>query len=321
MKKALITGVNGQDGRLLSRLLIDRSYSVIGTTRQTSGLNSDSFFSNLGVELKQLKLTDQNAIDALIKEIEPDEIYNLAAYAVGSTTWEKPIALAEVNALSVLRMLESIHRHSPRTRFFHASSSEVFGSPMHTPQSEHTAMIPENPYGAAKLYAQNLVRMYRGKHGLHASCAIFFNHESHLRSPEFVSRKITLSAARISLGMQKSLKLGNLDSRRDWGYAGDYVEAAWKILQCDAPDDYVVATGISHSVRDLCEIAFSHVGLDYRNFVISSEDLIRSRDTSTLIGNYQHIRDSLGWKPTTTFEDMIRDMVDHDIQRLKDHKE
>ncbi len=321
MKKALITGVNGQDGRFLCRLLMNRSYRVTGTTRNIHELSGDSFFSSLGVQLKELDLTNQSAIDTLIKKLEPDEVYNFAAYAVGSTTWETPVSLANVNALAVLRILESIHHHSPRTRFFQASSSEVFGSPETTPQSEHTAMIPENPYGAAKLYAQSLVRMYRERYNLHACSAIFFNHESHLRSPEFVSRKVTLGAARISLGIENSLKIGNLDSRRDWGFAGDYVEAAWKMLQCEAADDYIVATGISHSVRDLCEIAFSHVGLDYRNFVAVSEDLIRSRDSSLLVGNYQRIRDSIGWRPATSFEDMIRDMVDYDIQRLKGNKE
>tara|TARA_R110002110_G_scaffold310436_1_gene523885 strand:- start:4850 stop:5815 length:966 start_codon:yes stop_codon:yes gene_type:complete len=320
MKTALITGVGGQDGRLLSSLLASKSYEVIGTTRDINRLKGDRHFSELGTKLIQLDLSDSTAISMAIRDHKPDELYNLAAFAVGSNVWNNPESLVDINGIAVLRLLESIRSYSPRSRFCQASSSELFGACQTTPQSERTPMAPRNPYGAAKLYAHHLIKIYREHYGLHASSAIFFNHESSLRSTDFVSRKITRQVARVSLGLADSIELGDLEARRDWGYAGDYMEAAWKMLQCDTADDYVIATGVSHSVRDLCEIACAHVGLDYRTFVRSSEELVRIENPSLLVGDTSHIHARLGWKPRVNFADMVRQMVDHDIKELKLNK-
>ena len=312
MKTALITGTGVQDGRYRSRLLVEKSYRVVGTSHQLEQLGELSS----SVEVVALDLADEAALAALIRHYEPDEWYNLAAYAVGSTMWNEPASIGEVNGVAVARTLEVIRRTDPKIRFCQASSSEMFGHPTQSPQSEKTGFAPRNPYGAAKLYAHNLVQIYRAHHALFACSAILFNHESPLRTEDFVTRKVTLNAAKISLGLAEELPLGNLDAYRDWGYAGDYMEALWLMLQHPEATDYVVASGEIHSVRQLCEVAFSHVGLDYRDHVVSADSAWRESEAVPLVGDSSKLRNLLGWRPKLGFSDMIRMMVEHDRELL-----
>ncbi len=315
MKTALITGIAGQDGQYLSRLLVNKSYRVVGTSHRDRPKRLDSMSDS--VEIVPLDLTDEAALTALVREYAPDEWYNLAAYAVGSTMWNEPASIGEINGVAVARTLEVIRRTDPEIRFCQASSSEMFGHPKQSPQSEESDFAPRSPYGAAKLYAHNLVQIYRDHHSLFACSAILFNHESPLRTVDFVTRKVTLHAAKISLGLADELPLGNLDSHRDWGYAGDYMEAIWLMLQHTEATDYVVASGQTHSVRELCEVAFNHLGLDYRDHVVCADSAWRESEAVRLVGDSSKLRNLLGWRPQLGFSDMICAMVDSDLELLR----
>jgi GDPmannose 4,6-dehydratase len=260
---------------------------------------------------------DQLSINRLIEEAEPDEIYNLAAQSFVPTSWHQPILTGEFDALGVTRMLEAIRHFSTKIKFYQASSSEMFGKVVEVPQTEKTPFYPRSPYGVAKVYGHFITVNYRESYGIFAVSGILFNHESPRRGLEFVSRKITDGAARIKLGMAKTLALGNLDAHRDWGYAGDYVRAMWLMLQHNEPDNFVIASGKNHSVRQLCEVAFSHLGLDYQKYVVTDPALVRPAEVDILLGDPSYAREKLGWKPEVSFEEMIRIMVDADIKRLE----
>ena len=304
---AIVTGVTGQDGQLASRLLVEKGYRVIGLSR--AGRASPA----LDIETIAWDPTDQAATETLLEHVQPDEFYNFAAFSSGSGMYDRPSELGDVNGLAVARILEAIRKVSPATRLCQASSSELFGSPEHAPQDERTPLRPRSPYGAAKLYAHAMIDVYRCHHRLFACSAILFNHESPLRGPAFVTRKIASAAARAKLGRLDVLALGNLEARRDWGYAGDTVEAMWRMLQAEAPDDFVIATGRSHSVRDLCAYAFSHVGLDYRNFVTESADEFRPAEPVEIVGDAGKAARVLGWQPTIDFATLVRMMVDAEL--------
>lgn len=308
---ALITGVTGQDGRWLSRLLLGRGYRVVGTSRAASAPGQ----APEGVALRPCPLTDPAPIAALIREVKPREIYNFAAFSTGSAMFDDPLAMGDINAQAPVRILEAIRREDPSIRFCQASSSEMFGARSPAPQSEETRPDPRSPYGAAKLYAHTMVDIYRNLHGIFACSAILFNHESELRPPAFVSRKVTRAAARIAAGLDDHVMLGNLEARRDWGFAGDYVDAMRRMLQAGEPGDCVVATGQTHSVRDLARIAFDEVGLDYRRHVRPDPSHRRPRADVELVGDAARLR-ALGWRPTVTFEEMIRRMVRADRQQI-----
>ena len=309
-RTALVTGTTGQDGSYLVELLLAKGYCVVGTSRVPLGMQ--------GLE-QAVKWDgmDQETIDRVLADYRPDECYNLAAYASGAGMYDDPVAMGEINGLMVSRILESIRTQSPGTRFMQASSSEVFGIPAESPQDESSIRQPRSPYGAAKLYADTMVKVYRERYGLFACSAILYNHESPRRGLGFVTRKVTRGAAAIKLGLAGELALGNLDAQRDWGYAGDYVEAMWLMLQEKTPDDYVVATGILHTVRELCECAFDHVGLDYRHHVRIDHSAFRPAESISLVGNAGKAALQMGWQPTVDFKSMIEMMVDHDLAQLR----
>ena len=318
-KRALITGITGQDGSLLASFLLERGYEVHGMVRRSSTEN----FERIGtlrdaVLLHQADLLDQLSIITLIDQVRPHEVYNLAAQSFVPTSWLQPLLTGEFTALGVTRMLEAIRLVDPSIRFYQASSSEMFGKVREEPQNEHTPFWPRSPYGVAKVYGHWITVNYRESYGIFACSGILFNHESPLRGKEFVTRKVTDAVARIKLGVQQELVLGNLDAMRDWGYAGDYVRAMWLMLQQDAPDDYVVATGRKHSVRELVELAFAHVGLDWRDHVRSDPKLFRPAEVNTLRGDATKARRVLGWEPTVAFEQLVRMMVDADLRRVED---
>ncbi len=316
MTTALITGVNGQDGSYLAELLLAKDYHVVGTVRD-SGAPLDRVEHLRGrLEIVQLDLANAEAIDSVIRHQRPKEFYNLAARASSAELWHDPVNMCEVNGLAIARMLEAIRTFSPQTRFCNASSSEIFGNPVEVPQSEATPLCPRNPYGAAKAYAQWVTAQYREQYRLFACSAILFNHESPRRGCEFVTRKVSRAAARISRGLEHELRLGDLDVRRDWGFAGDYVQALWMMLQQPRPDDYVLATGATHSVREFCEFAFSCVNLDYRKYVVQDKDKFRSRDTAQLVGNPEKAKRLLGWTPSVFFEELVRMMVEAELRAL-----
>jgi GDPmannose 4,6-dehydratase len=318
MSTALITGVNGQDGSYLAELLLSQGYRVAGTVRnKTSNLDRVAHLRQR-IEIVALDLNDRAAIENVLQKFRPDEVYNLAARASGSELWNEPVITGEVNALSVTRLLEAIRNFNTGIRFCQASSSEVFGNAMDTPQDESTPLRPRNPYGVAKTYAHWITANYREAYGLFASSSILFNHESPRRALEFVTRKISFAAAKIKLGLAKDLHLGNLDARRDWGFAGDYVEAMWLILQQSKADDYVVATGETHSVREFCQIAFSHLNLNYQDYVVQGQENFRRSETTVLVGNSAKAKRVLGWQPKMTFQDLVRTMVDADLKLLQD---
>ncbi len=318
MPTALITGIGGQDGSYLAEMLLANGYRVVGTVPDDDPANIDRIRHLLGrVEIVRDDLLDQDRLERLFAEHRPDEVYNFAANSVLAASFRQPIAATLVLAMGVTRILESIRKIAPRTRFFQASSSEIFGKPAEVPQTETTPFHPRNPYGVSKAYGHLMTMTYRENYGLFACSGILYNHESPRRSPEFVTRKITLAAARIKLGLAKELRLGNLDARRDWGFAGDYVRAMWLMLQRPQPDDYVLATGETHSVRDLCEEAFSHVGLDYREHVVQEAESFRPPETSQLVGNPAKAGRDLDWKPTVTFRELVRMMVDADLEEMR----
>jgi GDPmannose 4,6-dehydratase len=317
-KKAIITGVTGQDGSYLAELLLEKDYEVYGMVRRSS---TESFerIAHIAdrIELRQADLLDQLSLIELMKDVGPDEIYNLAAQSFVPTSWSQPVLTGEFTALGVSRMLEAMRHVAPEAKFYQASSSEMFGKVREVPQTENTPFYPRSPYGVAKAYGHYLTVNYRESYDLFASCGILFNHESPRRGREFVTRKITDSVARIKLGLADKLFLGNINAERDWGFAGDYVKAMWLMLQQDKPDDFVVATGVTHSVKSFCEAAFGHVGLDWEKHVEVDQNLIRPAEVDQLIGDSSKARDVLGWQQEVDFSGLAKMMVDHDLELLK----
>jgi len=314
---ALITGITGQDGSYLAELLLGKGYEVWGVVRRAS-TESYERIEHLRDRLRfvQADLLDQPSLIAAIQESEPDEVYNLAAQSFVPTSWTQPVLTAEFTAVGVTRMLEAIRQVDPSIRFYQASSSEMYGRVRETPQNELTPFHPRSPYGVAKAYGHYITVNYRESYGLFACSGILFNHESPRRGLEFVTRKVTDGVARIRLGLAEHLTLGNLDARRDWGFAGDYVDAMWRMLQQDEPDDYVVATGVTNTVDRLVEVAFAHAGLDRDAHVRTDPALIRPAEVDLLVGDAAKARERLGWEPTVDFEGLVRMMVDADLERL-----
>jgi GDPmannose 4,6-dehydratase len=317
MKKAFITGITGQDGSYLAEFLLGKGYGVYGMVRRASFQRFDRIEHILDrVEIIEGDLTDQSSLDDAIKTIAPDEIYNLASQSFVPTSWNQPVLTADVTGTGVTRMLEAIRKHKPDSRFYQASTSEMFGKVHETPQSETTPFYPRSPYGVAKVYAHWITINYRESYNIFACSGICFNHESPRRGLEFISRKVTDGVARIKLGLADQLKLGNLEARRDWGFAKDFVEAMWLMLQQDQPEDYVIATGVSHSVRDLVDTAFEYVGLPTEPYVVIDPKLFRPAEVDILVGNASKARANLGWTPTSSFKEMIHTMVEADLKRL-----
>jgi GDPmannose 4,6-dehydratase len=320
-KTALITGITGQDGAYLAKLLLSKDYAVHGLLRRSASAEvMGARLSFLGIldaiEMHDANLTDISSVIRVIQTVEPDEIYNLGAQSFVKTSWQQPLLTGTVSGLGAVNMLEAIRIVSPRTRFYQASTSEMYGLIQEPQQSETTPFYPRSPYAAAKLYAHWMTVNYRESFGLHASSGILFNHESPLRGIEFVTRKITDGVARIKLGQADSLVLGNLDAKRDWGHARDYVEAMWLMLQQSEADDYVVATGRTASVRDFCDLAFAHVGLKAEGHITVDGRYMRPAEVEVLFGNPDKAQAKLGWRATTTLEELVAEMVDADIQRL-----
>lgn len=315
---ALITGVTGQDGSYLAEFLLDKGYAVVGMVRRTSTVN----FSRIAHIQDRLTLVSGDMLDepsliAILRDYRPSEVYNLAAQSFVPTSWQQPVFTGEVTALGVTRLLDAIRMVDPTIRFYQASSSEMFGKVRETPQNEKTPFYPRSPYGVAKVYGHWITVNYRESYGLHATSGILFNHESSRRGLEFVPRKVTHGVARIKLGLDEELRLGNLESRRDWGYAGDYVKAMWLMLQQEEADDYVIATGVTHSIRELCEVAFGHVGLEWNNHVVQDERFMRPAEVDLLVGDASKAKRALGWEPTITFRELIAMMVDADLDALR----
>ncbi len=318
MKKALITGVTGQDGSYLAEFLLEKGYKVLGMVRRTSTINFDriTHIQN-DIELVQGDLLDQVSLIAILQEHHPDEVYNLAAQSFVPISFKQPVLTGEFTALGVTRVLDAIRLVDKNIRFYQASSSEMFGKVREVPQNENTPFYPRSPYGAAKVYGHWITVNYRESYDLFACSGILFNHESPRRGLEFVTHKVTHGAARIKLGLADELRLGNLKAQRDWGYAGDYVEAMWLMLQQDEPDDYVIATGKTHSVRELCEVAFGYLGLDYRDYVVSDPKFYRPAEVDQLVGDASKALKVLGWEPRGSFEELIQMMVDADLEALQ----
>ena len=317
MPTALITGITGQDGSYLAELLLAKGYEVVGVVRRTS---HDSY-ERIGHMLDRLAivpadLLDQHSLTSVIGEVQPDEIYNLAAQSFVPTSWTQPVLTGEFTALGVTRILEAIRLAHPEAKFYQASSSEMFGKAAETPQNESTPFYPRSPYGVAKVYGHWITVNYRESYDLFAVSGILFNHESPRRGLEFVTRKVTDGVARIKRGVLDKLRLGNLDARRDWGYAGDYVEAMWIMLQQDEPDDYVIGSGQTKSVRDLVEVAFGHVGLEWQEYVEVDQAFIRPAEIEVLLADPSKAKTELGWRPKVGFEELVRMMVDSDMERL-----
>ncbi len=318
--RALITGITGQDGSYLAELLLDKGYDVYGIVRRasTEPLERIAHLTDR-VTLVQADLLDQLSLLSAIEETEPSEIYNLAAQSFVPTSWRQPVLTAEFTAIGVTRVLEAIRAVNPSIRFYQASSSEMYGKVRETPQNERTAFYPRSPYGVAKVYGHFITVNYRESYGLFAVSGILFNHESPRRGLEFVTRKITDGVARIKLGLADELRLGNLDARRDWGFAGDYVEAMWLMLQQDDPADYVIGTGAEHSVREFAEIAFAHADLDPDRHIVTDPALLRPAEVDHLVADATRARHELGWAPKTSFEELATMMVDADLARLSQH--
>lgn len=316
-KRAVITGVTGQDGSYLAELLLERGYEVVGVTRRLSAPNHWRIEHLLDrIELRPADLLDQLSLIRLIEDVRPHELYNLAAMSFVPASWDQPLLTGEYNAQGVTRVLEAVRRVDTSIRVYQASSSEMFGKVRETPQTEATPFYPRSPYGVSKVFAHYVTVNYRESHGLFAVSGILFNHESPRRGLEFVTRKVARGAARIKRGLADTLSLGNLDARRDWGFAGDYVRAMWLMLQQDEADDYVIATGKSHSVRELVEAAFSHAGLDWREHVRTDPALLRPAEVDHLIGDPAKAETALGWRPGVDFEGLVRMMVDADLERI-----
>ncbi len=320
MKRALITGITGQDGSYLAELLLDKGYQVYGLVRRLSTPNTENIKHLLDrVELVSGDLLDQKSLDDAVHEAEPDEVYNLAAQSFVKTSWNQAVLTGEYTALGVTRMLEAVRTVNPRIKFYQASSSEMFGKVTETPQKETTRFHPRSPYGVAKVYGHYITLNYRESYDMFACSGILFNHESPRRGIEFVTRKISHAVARISLKKQEKIVLGNLDSKRDWGFAGDYVEAMWKMLQQENPDDYVIATGETHSIQEFVEAAFKVIGVeDWRQYVEQNNPkFMRPAEVDYLIGDYSKAKETLGWEPKTSFQELVEMMVKADIEAEK----
>jgi GDPmannose 4,6-dehydratase len=316
-KTALITGITGQDGSYLAELLLEKGYSVVGAVRRASSTNYWRIEHLMDrVTLKPSDLLDQLSLIRLIDDVKPDELYNLAAMSFVPASWDQPMLTGEFNAQGVTRVLEAVRHVNPRIRFYQASSSEMYGKVREVPQTELTPFYPRSPYGVSKVFAHYITVNYRESYDLFAVSGILFNHESPRRGLEFVTRKVTDAVARIKLGLSESLGLGNLDAHRDWGFAGDYVRAMWMMLQQDRPDDFVIATGESHSVRELVEVAFGHVGLDWQKYVRLDPKFLRPAEVDLLVGDAAKARKTLGWKPEVDFSTLVKLMVDADMARL-----
>jgi GDPmannose 4,6-dehydratase len=317
MPVALITGVTGQDGSYLAEFLLTQGYVVIGMVRRSSTVTFQRINQiQDSITIIQGDLHDQSSLVDLIERYQPDEVYNLAAQSFVPTSWNQPVLTGEVTALGVTRMLEAIRLVNPETRFYQASSSEMFGKVREVPQKETTPFYPRSPYGVAKVYAHWITVNYRESYDLYAVSGILFNHESPRRGLEFVTRKISYGVARIKLGLTQELRLGNLESRRDWGFAGDYVEAMWMMLQREEPEDFVIGTGKTHSVRELCELAFDHVGLDYEDFVLQDPRFYRPAEVDSLVADPTKAVSELQWQPKIEFKELVNLMVDADLKRL-----
>jgi GDPmannose 4,6-dehydratase len=317
MPVALITGVNGQDGSYLAEFLLQKGYHVVGTTLDRNINQERILHLREKIEIVETDLLAQTLLEDILRKCKPDEVYNLAARASSSEFWTQPVLTAELNALAVTRLLDAIRTVDRNVRFVQASSSEVFGNAAEVPQTEATPFHPRNPYGVAKAFGHWTTVIYRERYGLFACSSILYNHESPRRGLEFITRKVSHAVAKIKLGQARELRLGNLESKRDWGFACDYVQAMWLMLQQPAPDDYVVATGEAHSVRELCEVAFSHVGLNYQDYVVQDRENFRPADTALLVGNPAKAERLLGWKRTVTFLDLVRMMVEADLSSIQ----
>lgn len=322
MPTAFITGITGQDGSYLAEWLLKNGYRIVGMVRRSSTVT----FSRLEhiqdqIQLVQGNLHDQSSLVSIIEEHRPDEVYNLAAPSFVPISSHQPVLTGDATALGVARILEAIRMASPEAHFYQASSSEIFGEPEETPQRISTPLNPRGPYGIAKAYGHWMTKYYREEHGIFACSGVLYNHESPRRGLEFVTRKITRGAARIKLGMADELRLGNLEARRDWGYAGDYVRAMWLMLQQDRPDDYLVCTGDTHSVRDLCQLAFGHLGLDYQQYVVRDDRFYRPAEKALLVGDPSRAEQILGWRPEVSFQELIVEMVEKDLEELQGSSE
>ena len=317
-RRALITGITGQDGAYLARLLLDKGYDVHGTVRRASTPGEQRLAEIRDrITLHDADMLDVGSLMSVLEQVGPHEVYNLAAQSFVPTSWQQPLLTGEVTALGAARLLEAVRRVDPNIRYYQASSSEMFGKVREEPQRETTPFWPRSPYGVAKMYAHWITINYRESYGLFASCGILFNHESPLRGPEFVTRKVTRAVARIKLGLQDRLRLGNLDAQRDWGFAGDYVEAMWLMLQQDEPDDYVIATGEKHTVRELVDLAFARVDLDPQRYVEIDPSLLRPAEVNMLVGDASKARARLGWQPRVCFADLVAMMVDADLEQAR----
>lgn len=315
MKSALITGITGQDGSYLAELLLKKGYKVYGLTRRSSTSVTSRINHMLGdIELLPGDLLDQTSLIEAVEQSNPDEVYNLGAQSFVQTSWNQPVLTSEFTATGVTRMLEAVKKVKPKARFYQASSSEMFGKVQAVPQKEDTSFYPRSPYGVAKLYGHWMTINYRESFNMHASSGILFNHESPRRGLEFVTRKITYHVALIKHGLTNELRLGNLDAKRDWGYAGDYVEAMWMMLQQDQPDDYVISTNETHTVKEFVELAFGHADLDWKKYVKNDERFHRPAEVDLLIGDYTKAKKKLGWEPKTSFKELVKMMVDSDMK-------
>ncbi|PKN83796.1 MAG: GDP-mannose 4,6-dehydratase [Chloroflexi bacterium HGW-Chloroflexi-8] len=317
MKKAIVIGINGQDGSYITEWLVNNSYQVLGWVRPTR-LNSihNIFPITEKLNIIELDMTDSSKIEACLEDFQPDEIYNLASPSRPFESWEYAITIGDITAIGVTRILEAILKINPKIRYYQASTSEMFGSPCESPQNEKTPFAPRNPYGVAKLYAHWMVQNYRYYHSLYAVSGILFNHESPRRGFDFVTRKISKTAAQIKLGMADELRLGDLDARRDWGYAPEYVQSMWMMLQQEKPDVYVIGTGETHTVREFCQHAFEYLDLDYREYVIRDEHLVRPMEKVQLVANTSKAKKTLGWEAKTLFKDIVEIMVSADLDQL-----
>ena len=321
MPTALITGITGQDGSYLAELLLSKGYRVIGVARRSSTVTYERIEHLLdSITVVQGDLHDQGSLLALLEEYQPTEVYNLAAQSFVPTSWNQPALTGDITALGVTRILEAIRFVNSKIRFYQASSSEMFGRVLEVPQREETPFYPRSPYGVAKVYGHWITVNYRESFNMFATSGILFNHESPRRGLEFVTRKISDGAARIKLGRAKELRLGNLESQRDWGFAGDYVDAMWRMLQQDKPDNFVIGMGETHSVREFCEVAFGHVNLDYNDYVIQDEKFYRPAEVDLLISDPSKARSALGWEPEVSFKELVTMMVDSDMERLSQKK-
>ena len=316
-KRALITGITGQDGSYLAELLLDEGYEVFGMVRRASTENFDRISHLIDrVTLVQGDLLDQFSLVSVLETARPTEVYNLAAQSFVPTSWRQPVLTAEFTSVGVTRMLEAVRQVDPLIRFYQASSSEMFGKVQEVPQTETTPFYPRSPYGVAKVYGHFITVNYRESYGLFAVAGILFNHDSPRRGLEFVTRKISDGVARIKLGLSDELRLGNMDAKRDWGFAGDYVRAMWLMLQQDEPSDYVIATGVEHSVQTFVDLAFAHVGLDPAKHVVTDQEFVRPAEVDHLVGDASKARGELGWEPKVSFQELVEMMVDADLERL-----